>query len=62
MGGVEFFLAFFFFFLLKRNSEVLGKRRGAEQKEGDRADEQPELYSSKMKKKDFKASDPARRV
>lgn len=48
------------FFFLKQNSEVLGKGE-AESKRGEAEPTSSPSHSSKMKK-DFKASDPARRV
>lgn len=57
-GEFSSFLPFFFF--LKQNSEVLGKGE-AESKRGEAEPKSSPSYSSKMKK-DFKASDPARRV
>lgn len=57
-GEFSSFLPFFFF--LKQNNEVLGKGE-AESKRGETEPRSSPSYSSKMKK-DFKASDPARRV
>lgn len=54
------FSSFLPFFFLKQNSEVLGKGE-AESKKGEAEPTSSPSYSSKMKK-DFKASDPARRV
>lgn len=57
-GGGSLVLSCLFF--LKQNSEVLGKGE-AESKKGEAEPTSSPSYSSKMKK-DFKASDPARRV
>jgi hypothetical protein len=60
-GGTLVLSCLFFFFFLKQNSKVPGKGEAESKGKGEAEPMSSRSYSSKMKK-DFKASDPARRV